>query len=850
MNPASTLRSRIAQSLASFLTLVLIAVVMLGANPLEGETIGPFDFLVNFPGWKNTGIESTVQHRKHSDILDAKLPSWRYAREKLRQGELPIWNPHVLGGNPLLLLNTRSILTPAFAAYASFDSEATGLYASALVNLLIISFGSYLLLFSLTENRIAALLGAVAFSYSGFNTSWFLWHHVNTSIWIPWLLFFAVRIAQTGDAKYVPWLAIASTMLILGGFPTVAVYGYIALLLLFVSWALFSRNSYQLVLSRGGLGVAAILLSFMITMVVLYCLEESLSRIDLSYRRGGSAFKKATDYLLYIQPLREGRLTLGRTAYVGLIPLLLFIPALWLTWKNRFNWKYVWGLSLVVVIAPLAFAWIPIEYIRKIPLIGTSMINRLHLIIGLGFALLSALVLSVVYRRLGKNAAIWSSAGLVLLLTIQVFDQRRVFQTLVGYVKAETIYPNTATIDFVKTNLKPLQNVVADRGYIVSGVVSAYGLSEWFAHGFHTQAEKKLLYSVVNKPFLTPTASAFLCRQINFSNAKFLGYLGIKYALCSYESKHRPKGNRIPVFNSVNSIQDESKRLNLLENRVVQHFELVDMVMFDELDVVLARVDGEKHPNIRLKLWMESGPLTESAPCDLQRESNSASLQCKFPERVILDKGRYEMGVLVENQAKSGASLEASVYPSGSLLFKLRVGDSLSDNLLGWSGYLRPGSHIYQAVLKGEIDGFKAQELEPGVVLVENNLVEGSAYFVDSLDGMPAPRYDLLSLNHYTDTAMKFDYLGDEPGWVVIPVRMYPGWKALVNGKSQELKLFKGVLPAVRVSGGDTVDFVYSLEHYAVSAVISFIGVLLCLFVFLKAQLINRWLAEYSKPNQ
>ncbi|MEW8584286.1 MAG: hypothetical protein AB2531_00850, partial [Candidatus Thiodiazotropha sp.] len=135
--------------------------------------------------------------------------------------------------------------------------------------------------------------------------------------------------------------------LILGGFPTVTVYGYMALLLLFVSWALFSRNHYRLVLTRGALGVAGILLSVMISMLVLYCLYESLGRLDLSYRRGSSAFKEVKDLLLYVQPFREGPLTLGRTAYVGLIPLLLFLPALWFTWRSRLDWKYVWGLSLV-----------------------------------------------------------------------------------------------------------------------------------------------------------------------------------------------------------------------------------------------------------------------------------------------------------------------------------------------------------------------------------------------------------------------------------------------------------------------------------------------------------------------
>ncbi|MEW8559863.1 MAG: hypothetical protein AB2588_17895 [Candidatus Thiodiazotropha sp.] len=849
MNAASAPLSPFAQGAASLLMLVLIAVIMLGANPLAGETIAPFDFLVQFPGWKNSGIESPVKHRKHSDILDAKLPSWRYAREKLRQGELPIWNPHVLGGNPLLLLSIRSILTPAFAAYALSDSEAVGLYAAALVNLLVVSFGSYLLFFSLTGNRLAALLGAVAFSYSGFNTAWFLWQHVNTSVWIPWVLLFAVRIAQTGDARHVPWLAIASTMLILGGFPTVTVYGYMALLLLFISWALFSRSPYRLVLTRGALGVAGILLSFMISMLILYCLDESLGRIDLSHRRGGSTFKEAKDLLLYIQPFREGPLTLGRTAYVGLIPLILFLPALWLTWRSRLDWKYVWGLSLVVAIAPLAFAWIPMDYIRQIPLIGTSMINRLHLIIGLGLSLLSVLVLSAAYRRFGWNATTWASLVLLLLLAVQVVDQRRVFQSLVGHVKGETIYPRTATIDYVRDNIAPLQNVIADRGYLLSGVVSAYGLSEWFAHGFHSPAEKRLLKGAVTKPFLTPTASAFLCRQVNFANARLLAYLGVRYVLCADESKYRAAVERKPVFDTIEPSPGEAGGVSLTGERIAQLFELHHQVSFDELDLALQTVNAENMPGVRLKLWMDSVALTESAPCALQAEPDGAYLRCEFPDRVMLDKGRYEMELMVEGDNAS-SSLVAVVHPSDSPLFRLQVGKSSRESVLDWRGNKRTGSHVYLAVLSGEVDSYTVHEVEPGVVLVENRLVGGSAYFVASLGSMTAPRYDQVKLREYSDTSMRFDYLGDRPGWVVLPVRMYPGWSCLVNGKKVEPALFKGVMPAVPVSGNGTVDFVYSPTHYSVYAAVSVLGVLLCLLFLFKAQSINRWLANYLKADR
>ncbi|MGD9171295.1 MAG: hypothetical protein PVI97_14725 [Candidatus Thiodiazotropha sp.] len=836
--------TQFAQRYVPFLVLVLIAVVMLGANPMAGETIAPFDLLVQFQGWKNTGIKSPRKHFKHSDVLDSKLPAWRYARERLRQGELPLWNPHVLGGNPLLLLITRSIITPAFAAYALFDNEAVGLYASALVNLLIISFGGYLLFFSLTGNRLASLLGAVAFSYSGFITSWFLWPHVNTSVWIPWMLYFAVCVVQTGDAKYVPWLAIASTLMILGGFPTVAVYGYIALLLLFISWSLFSRNSYRLIMTRVALGGAGILLSLMMAMLFIYCLDESLGLVDLSYRRGGSAFRKAQDFLLYIQPLREGKLTLGRTGYVGLLPLILFIPALWLTWRSRNEWKYAWGLLLVLVIAPLAFAWIPMDYIRQIPLIGTSMISRLILIIGLGFSLLSVLVLSAAHQHFGKNAPGWATVVLLFLLAFQVVDQRRVFQSLVGHVKAETIYPRTATIDYARDNIDPLQNVIPDRGYLFSGAVSAYGLSEWFAHGFHTPAEKQLLERVVNRPFLTPTAAGFLCSQVNFRNAKLLAYLGARYVLCSRGTKQGKTFEQKPVFDTVDARQGDDGGLSLLRDRVIQFAEVHQQVFFDELELALVTDNAENTTGVRLKLWTGSKPLTESAPCSFRRESEGAYLRCSFPSLVMLNKGRYELEVIVEEE-NPPASLVAVVHPTNSPLLWLKVGNTVSKRVLGLRGYRLRNALDYQAVLNGDHYSYTVHKLEPGVVLVENRLVKGSAYFVSSLSGMPAARYDQLMLRNYSDTSMQFEYLGDKPGWVVIPVRMYPGWFFLVNGKKVQPTLFEEVMPAVPVSGKGSIDFIYSPVHYSVPAVISILGVLLSLVFLIKAQSINRWLADY-----
>lgn len=840
--PSRVITSLIGHSVP-FLVLFLIAVIMLGANPLAGETIAPFDILTRMPGWKNTGIVSPVKHHKHSDVLDYKLPSWRYAREKLRQGELPIWNPHVLGGEPLLLLVTRSIVTPAFAAYAAIEDEGVGLYVSALLNLLVISVGSFLLFFYLTDNRLAALVGAVTFSYSGFNLSWFLWHHVNTSIWIPWVLLFALRLLQTGDIRHVPWLAISSTMMLLGGFPTVAVYGYIALLLLVICWSTFSRSPLRLVMQRGVSVSLGILLSLMLAFLFLFCLDESLGRLDLSYRRGGSAFRSIQDLLLFVLPFSDGPLTLGRTGYFGLLPLVLFLPALWLTWKTKIDWRYAWGLALIVIVSPLAFAWIPMETIRQIPLIGTSMISRMILIIALGFSLLTILVLSAGYERFGKSTPKWTNLVLILLLIVQVVDQRHVFQKLVGYVDAETIYPSTAAIDYVSNNVKPLQSVISDRGYLFPGLLSAYGLSEWFAHGFRTRDERHLLEGVVDEPFVTSTAASFLCEQVRFDDARSMAQLAIRYVLCSVGYKHRDEPERQLVFDSVVKNSSNNTGLNLAQHKVVQLVELGKSIKFDQIDLLLQSISTANRPMLNLKLWGESKSVALSASCERQRDAKGMYLECRFPEQVKLDKGRYEMEIVLE-QMEEDASVVLEVYDSNTRLLQLKVDDVLSGRVLGLRGYslIRPSA--YQAVLSGGNESFSVSEPESGMVLVENRLVNGSAYFVSSLNGQSQAQYDQLSMRGYHQTEMQFEYVGSESGWVIIPVRIYPGWSIAVNGRSIEPDLFKGVLPAVPVSGGESIKYRYRPVHYLGPAMISIAGFLLWLGLFLKAQTINRWLSN------
>ncbi|MET0003286.1 MAG: hypothetical protein ABW087_06635 [Candidatus Thiodiazotropha sp.] len=660
------------------------------------------------------------------------------------------------------------------------------------------------------------------------------------------MLFFALRLLQTGDVRHVPWMAFTSLLMILGGFPTVAVYGYIALLLMFMCWSLFSSSSVNLVIRRGVWMSLGILLSLMLAFIFLYCLDESLGRLDLSYRRGGSAFRSIRDLLLFALPFSDGPLTLGRTGYVGLLPLILFLPALWLTWRTRIDWRYAWGLALIVFIAPFAFAWIPMENIRQIPLIGTSMISRLILIIALGFAILTVLVLSAGYERFAKSTPKWVNLIFILLLVVQVIDQRHVFQKLVGYVNAETIYPQTPMIDHVRHNIEPLQGIISDRGYLVGGVLSAYGLSEWFAHGFRTSAERRLLEGVVDRPFLTSTAAGFLCEQVKFDDVQGLAYLAIRYVLCSIGPRHGDEPRRQLVFNTVVAKRSNTTGLDLAKHKVVQLVELHEPITFDQVDIPLQAIKAASDPMVKMKFRSELNAVVFSAPCDLHHVSEGAYLRCHFSERVRLAKGHHEMEVVL-GRIEMNASVVVGVYDSNTTLLKLEIDGVKSDRVLGLRGYRESSPHPYQAVLSGDIESYSVIEPEPGMVLIENRLVNGSAYFVSTLDGQPHPQYNLLSTNSYRETSMQFEYKGNKPGWIVVPVRMYPGWSLKVNDREMQPTLFKGVLPAVPVSGGEKIIYSYQPVQYVLPAIVSIIGLLLCVGLLFKARTFNQWLSDQEK---
>jgi hypothetical protein len=273
---------------------------------------------------------------------------------------------------------------------------------------------------------------------------------------------------------------------------------------------------------------------------------------------------------------------------------------------------------------------------------------------------------------------------------------------------------------------------------------------------------------------------------------------------------------------------------------------LGESLVFDRIDIPLQAFDGDDLPKMKISFSSGADSVAISAPCEVRPDAQQTLLTCHFPEQVTLEKGEYEMEVVVE-KIMHGASVVAKVYDSNTPLLQLSIDDTKFDSILGLRGYRRFTPDPYQRVLGDELQEYTITEPEPGVTLIENRLVSASAYYLSTLVGQPQPHYDLLSLSHYHDTSVGLQYKGDRPGWVVLPVRSYPGWTFMVNEREIEPALFKGVLPAVAVSGGETITYRYRPVQYVLPAMVSMIGFLLCIGLFLKAGRVNRWLTDQLK---
>ena len=272
------------------------------------------------------------------DFMDQFYAFARYEAARLQAGQLPLWNPYTFSGHPFIadvqsaVFYPLSLLTMALTAVGRFSYHALEL--ETIAHFVLAAVFTYLLARRLTRSRIGGLTAAVAFTFSGYLTSYpaLQLAILETQVWLP-LILLALDVAgerwETGDVRAsVRWVLAASLLLglaFLAGHPQSALLVVYAGLAygLFRFWPRDARPSQQG--WRPWLRIAGLLALFLAVgagvaaVQLLPSLEFMLlsTRTSLGFNEAGGGFMPF-DLMQIILPAVGGQFP---ALYMGLIPL-------------------------------------------------------------------------------------------------------------------------------------------------------------------------------------------------------------------------------------------------------------------------------------------------------------------------------------------------------------------------------------------------------------------------------------------------------------------------------------------------------------------------------------------------
>jgi hypothetical protein len=424
-------RVRVASALAAHPhagAAVLLAAVVIGylwPVLFGGKVLSPGGMMFHAPPWRalEPADFNAFYNRILVDVPLADLPWRAFARELLREGTLPAWNPHMFAGTPFLA-NPQTGLYSLFSLplwTLPFD-YAVGLEAA--LKLWAAAFGTYLLVRQLGLAFLPGVLAGVAFGFSAFNVVW-LTHATLLAVvaLLPWMLWLVERILARGRPADALGLALATALALGGGHPGMQLHVLVATsLYLLLRIALPRREDCGsrarcagLVAGGLGLGVAA-----MAVMLV----PEALSghgTIGIGARqRGGSlpgsempldaiktvAFPdwwgRPSAFELELDTLRPTTAAAvanynERTFYAGTVALLLACVGLLSTRRRRTAAPFalLGALGLAVTLHAPGLYWLA----THLPLLDQVQSQRLHFLFALGVAIGAAFGAQAVLER-------------------------------------------------------------------------------------------------------------------------------------------------------------------------------------------------------------------------------------------------------------------------------------------------------------------------------------------------------------------------------------------------------------------------------------------------------------------
>lgn len=170
---------------------VLLACALFHRQLAPERVLLPTDVPFQFAPYREAAVELGVVFPENPLVADTILQNYawkQFAGEQWRQGRPPLWNPHILTGQPFLAAGQNASLYPlgamfyilplaeAYEAFAVLHFALAGIFMATFVR-------------ALGSGWLGAGIGGIAFALCGFLVVSVVWPMmVSTAIWLPLLL--------------------------------------------------------------------------------------------------------------------------------------------------------------------------------------------------------------------------------------------------------------------------------------------------------------------------------------------------------------------------------------------------------------------------------------------------------------------------------------------------------------------------------------------------------------------------------------------------------------------------------------------------------------------------------------
>jgi hypothetical protein len=208
----------ITASLALALTLFIYKDVFRGQVPF------PSFFVFEYPAFVKAAPPHRLQEPANiGDIVTSFYPFHALAARAVKNGEVPLWNPYMLSGTPLLASAQSAIFYPLSVLYYTLPLSYAWSLTFVFRTLLSIIFTAAFVR-SVGGTITGSLAAAILFTFCGFLTAWQGQAMSDAAIWLPLICMAVVCLHREPSSRFMAFAAAAFAMPVLAGHPETAAH--------------------------------------------------------------------------------------------------------------------------------------------------------------------------------------------------------------------------------------------------------------------------------------------------------------------------------------------------------------------------------------------------------------------------------------------------------------------------------------------------------------------------------------------------------------------------------------------------------------------------------------------------